>query len=134
MALRAKSNCPICYSLDVFGDKWTLLLMRDMLLGGKRYYRYFLNSGEGIATNILATRLRDLVECGLVTRADDPENKGQTIYAPTEKAAALLPVLEEMEKWALQFGPKRLVPLPRLRGPSGSGPGGRNMPRCHEGR
>ena len=113
VSLRAKSNCPICYSLDVFGDKWTLLVMRDMLVERKRYYRDFLNSGEGIATNVLATRLKDLVEYGLATRADDPENKGQPIYAPTEKAAALLAVLDEMEKWALRFGPKRLVPMRR---------------------
>jgi DNA-binding HxlR family transcriptional regulator len=109
MKRRTHSRCPICYSLDVFGDKWTLLIMRDLLIGGKRYYRDFLNAGEGIATNILADRLKAMVEAGLIAKADDPEHGAQTIYSPTAKAEALRPVLAAMAAWALRFGPDRLV-------------------------
>lgn len=109
MKQRPQSKCPICYSLDVFGDKWTLLIVRDMLIGGKRYYRDFLNSGEGIATNVLADRLKAMLDKGLVTKADDPDNGAQTIYSPTAKAEALRPVLEEMAAWALEFGPDGLA-------------------------
>lgn len=109
MKRRSESSCPICYSLDVFGDKWTLLILRDMLVGGKRYYREFLNAGEGIATNVLADRLKSMLESGLITKAGDPENGAQAIYSPTTKARALTPVLEAMGAWALEYGPSRLV-------------------------
>ena len=109
MKQRAQSKCPICYSLDVFGDKWTLLIVRDMLIGGKRYYRDFINSGEGIATNILADRLKTMLDKGLITRAEDPDNGAQTIYSPTAKAEALRPVLTAMAGWALEFGPDGLA-------------------------
>ena len=75
----------------------------------KRYYRDFLNSGEGIATNVLADRLKAMLDKGLVTKADDPDNGAQTIYSPTAKAEALRPVLEAMAAWALEFGPGGLA-------------------------
>ncbi len=109
-----RSNCPISYSLDLFGDRWTLVIIRDMVIGKKRHYHDFLSSPEGIATNILADRLKKLVENHLATREDDPENKGQTVYLPTERATALRPVLREMVKWSLQFGPKSLKAFARL--------------------
>jgi len=109
MKPRTHSTCPICYALDVFGDRWTLLVLRDMLVFDKRNYRDFLNASEGIATNILADRLKAMVERGLVTRAADPENGAQTVYSPTVKAEALRPVLEAMAVWALEFGPEGLV-------------------------
>ena len=109
MKARTQSKCPICYSLDVFGDKWTLLILRDMLIGGKRNYRDFLNASEKIATNVLADRLKSMVEAGLITRADDPNHGAQAIYSPTAKAEALRPVLGAMATWALQYGPKRLT-------------------------
>jgi DNA-binding HxlR family transcriptional regulator len=115
MKERTKSHCPVCYSLDVFGDKWTLLIIRDVLVGGKRNYRDFLNAGESIATNILADRLKHLVEQGILTREDDPENGNQTLYLPTEKALALMPVLDAMTKWGLEHGPDRLNPPPGWR-------------------
>lgn len=109
MKQRPQSKCPICHSLDVFGDKWTLLIVRDMLIGGKRYYRDFINSGEGIATNVLADRLKAMLDKGLITRAEDPDNGAQTIYSPTAKAEALRPVLTAMAVWALEFGPRDLA-------------------------
>jgi DNA-binding HxlR family transcriptional regulator len=104
MKKQTRSNCPISYSLEVFGDKWTLLILRDLLVRKKRYYQDFLNSDEGIATNILADRLKALLDNGLVTKTDNPDNRRQTIYSPTKKAIALLPVLGEMAKWGLMFG------------------------------
>ena len=109
MKRRAQSTCPICYSLDIFGDKWTLLIIRDMLIGGKRYYRDFLNAREGIATNILADRLKTMIEGGLITKTPDPGNGTQAIYSPTAKAEALRPVLTAMGDWALKFGPEGLA-------------------------
>jgi DNA-binding HxlR family transcriptional regulator len=109
MKARTQSRCPICYSLDVFGDRWTLLILRDMLVGGKRSYRDFLNADEKIATNILADRLKSMVEAGLITRADDPRHGAQAIYSPTAKAEALLPVLDAMATWALAYGPPHLA-------------------------
>jgi DNA-binding HxlR family transcriptional regulator len=105
MNRRAQSHCPVSHMLDIFGDKWTLLIMRDMLIGHKRHYRDFAGSGEGIATNILADRLRMLVERGIVTREDDPANGTQAIYRPTAKAQALMPVLDAMTEWGLAYGP-----------------------------
>ena len=103
---RPKSpDCPICFSLDAFGDRWTLLILRDLLIRRKRYYQDFLNSAEGIATNILADRLKKLLAKGLIVKKDNPENKKQSIYAPTVKAVALLPILGEMVRWGNKFGP-----------------------------
>jgi DNA-binding HxlR family transcriptional regulator len=103
MKQRTDSACPLCFCLDIFGDKWTLLIVRDSLLFGKRYYRDFLNAGEGIATNILANRLKRLVEHGLLTREDDPENTGQVIYLPTERMLALRHVLDAMMDWGHKY-------------------------------
>ena len=107
MKRRAHSTCPVCYGLDIFGDKWTLLIIRDVLLSKKRYYRDFLESSEGIATNILADRLKHLVESGLLTRAEETDG-GQSAYLPTDKALALAPVLRAIGDWAMEYGPDTL--------------------------
>jgi DNA-binding HxlR family transcriptional regulator len=108
MKQRTQSTCPISYCLDVFGDRWTLLIIRDVLVGGKRHYRDFAKAGEGIATNILADRLKHLVEQGILTREDSPAKGSETVYEPTEKAVALMPVLDAMTKWGIEHGPERL--------------------------
>ena len=105
MKRRKSSDCPICFSLDAFGDRWTLLILRDLLIRRKRYYQDFLNSDERIATNILADRLKRLSAEGLIVKKDNPENKKQSIYSPTVKAVALLPILGEMVRWGSKFGP-----------------------------
>lgn len=112
MKERTKSCCPVSYTLDVFGDKWTLLIVRDALVEGKRSYRDFLASAEGIATNILADRLKHLVEQGILVREDDPNHGAHPLYTPTDKALALMPVLDTMTKWGLEHGPERLNPPP----------------------
>ena len=109
MKRRKGSPCPIAYFLDMFGDRWTLLVLRDLLTREKRYYRDFINPTERIATNILADRLKLLVAQGLVKRQNDPGNKSMTLYTPTAKAIALLPVLKEMVKWGLEHGPDTLL-------------------------
>ncbi len=100
-----RSTCPISSALDVLGDKWTLLVMRDMLLVGKQHYREFLASEEGIATNILADRLARLDACGLVERTTDDPRSGKQAYRPTEKGRDLIPVLLELMSWSDQHDP-----------------------------
>ncbi|HKP90032.1 MAG TPA: helix-turn-helix domain-containing protein [Thermoleophilaceae bacterium] len=94
-----RSGCPIYLSLEVFGDKWSLLILRDMMFGGKRHFRELLRSEEGISSNILADRLRKLLGEGMITRADDPSHKQKAIYSLTEKSIALVPVFAHLGAW-----------------------------------
>lgn len=112
MKRRTSSTCPICYTLDIFGDRWTLLIIRDVLRNGKRRFGEFLESPEAIATNVLTTRLRDLVELGVLVRNDDPLDRRQGVYEPTAKALALAPVLDGLMTWGLAHGPEGLVVPP----------------------
>lgn len=93
------SGCPICYALDIFGDRWTLLILRDLLLAGKQRYRDFLASDEAIASNILSDRLKRLEAAGLIHREPDPNDRRQLLYGATEKGQTLLPVLLEIAAW-----------------------------------
>ena len=102
----ARSGCPINLTLEVVGDKWSLLVIRDMMFGNSRHFRELLaKSEEGIASNILADRLKRLVEQGIVSRADDPSHKQKAIYSLTEKGIELLPVLAQMSAWGLEHLP-----------------------------
>jgi DNA-binding HxlR family transcriptional regulator len=98
-----RQQCPIDYALEVFGDRWTLLVLRDLLLAGKRQYRDLLASKEGIATNILADRLKKLEQAGLVERNPDPDDRRQIIYSLTDKALDLIPVLLEISRWSAKY-------------------------------
>lgn len=100
-----RSLCPINLSLEVFGDRWTLLIIRDMMFGGKRHFREMLQSEEGISTNILTDRLRMLLDQGLVTRADDPTHRQKAIYSLTEKGIELLPVFAHIGAWGRRHMP-----------------------------
>jgi DNA-binding HxlR family transcriptional regulator len=100
-----RSYCPINLSLEIFGDAWTLLVLRDMMFGGKRHFRELLQSDERISTNILADRLARLVEHELLTKADDPTHKQKAIYSLTEKAIALLPVIVQIGAWSSRWVP-----------------------------
>ena len=100
-----RSGCPINLSLEVFGDKWSLLILRDMMFGGKRHFRELLRSEEGISSNILADRLRKLVEEGMITKDDDPTHKQKAIYSLTEKAIALVPVFAQLGAWGSKYLP-----------------------------
>lgn len=94
-----RSPCPIAAALDLFGDRWTLLVLRDMLLRGKRRYREFLAAPERIASNILAERLKRLEAAGLVSRQTDPEDARRMIYAPTDRGRSLAPLLRDIAAW-----------------------------------
>ena len=98
-----RSNCPIACALDLIGDKWTLIVLRDLIMARKRYFQELLEGNEGIATNILASRLKLLEAAGLVTRRADPAQARRVIYAPTEKALDLLPVLIELMRWSVKY-------------------------------
>ena len=101
----ARSGCPINLALETVGDKWSLLVIRDMIFGGRRHFRELLNSEEGISSNILADRLRLLTEEGILTRADDPSHKQKVIYSLTEKGIELLPVLAALSNWGVRYLP-----------------------------
>ena len=100
-----RSGCPINLTLEVLGDKWSLLIIRDMIFGGKRHFRELMRSEEGISSNILADRLRMLVEEGIVTKADDPSHKQKAIYSLTEMGIALLPVFAQIGTWGREYLP-----------------------------
>ena len=100
-----RSYCPINLSLEVFGDSWTLLVLRDLMFGGKRHFRELLQSDEKISTNILADRLARLVEQGMLTKTDDPTHKQKAIYSLTEKAISLLPVIVQIGAWGSRWIP-----------------------------
>jgi DNA-binding HxlR family transcriptional regulator len=101
-----RSGCPINLTLEVLGDRWSLIVIRDLMFGNRRHFRELLNrSEEGIASNILADRLKRLVEAGLVSRGDDPTHKQKAIYSLTEPAIQLVPLLAHMGAWGRRHLP-----------------------------
>ncbi len=111
-----RSHCPISYALDFVGDRWTLLVLRDLILGRKRYFREFLESQEGIATNILTSRLKLLEASGFVTRSPDPSHSRRGVYTPTDKALDLLPAMLELVRWGAKYDRKSDAPPRVLKG------------------
>jgi DNA-binding HxlR family transcriptional regulator len=97
---KRRSECPLNASVEMLGDRWSLLIIRDMMLQGARTYKEFLECYEGIATNILADRLRKLVACGIITAQPDSSDGRKLIYLLTAKGIDLAPVLTEMVLWA----------------------------------
>src|SRR5438445_2902028 len=97
---KRRSGCPLNASVEMLGDRWSLLIIRDMMLRGSRTYKEFMECDEGIATNILADRLRKLVAHGIVTTEPDPSDGRKRIYLLTAKGIDLAPVLTEMVLWA----------------------------------
>lgn len=108
-----RSPCPIACALDIMGDRWTLVVVRD-LFAGKTHYHQFAASPERIATNILAQRLKMLEEQGVVTARKSAARAGSSEYSLTEKGRALYPVLEAMAAWSLKHvkGTKALIQVP----------------------
>ena len=101
-----RSGCPINLTLEVVGDKWSLLVIRDMMFGNRRHFRELLTkSEEGISSNILADRLKTLLEQGIITRDGDPTHKQKGIYSLTEQGIELLPVLAQMSGWGFKYLP-----------------------------
>lgn len=101
-----RSGCPINLTLEILGDRWSLIVLRDMMFGNRRHFRELLTkSEEGIASNILADRLRRLLDKGLVSKADDPSHKQKALYSLTEMGIALVPVFAMMGAWGRRFLP-----------------------------
>ncbi|QEH43798.1 helix-turn-helix domain-containing protein [Chitinophaga sp. XS-30] len=98
-----RSDCPISCSLDVFGDKWSLLIIRDIMLRGKVSYSEFLGSEEKIATNILANRLSVLEKEKILVKETSPANKSKFVYSLTQKGADLLPIVIEIMDWGAKY-------------------------------
>ena len=97
---KRRSRCPLNASVEVLGDRWSLLIIREMMLRGFRSYKEFLGSYERIATNILADRLRKLAAHGIITNGRDSSDGRKLIYSLTAKGIDLAPVLTEMVLWA----------------------------------
>lgn len=101
-----RSGCPINLTLEILGDRWSLIVLRDMMFGNRRHFRELLTrSEEGIASNILADRLKRLLEEDLISRAGDPSHKQKAIYSLTEMGIALVPVFAAMGSWGRRFLP-----------------------------
>lgn len=98
-----RSGCPIAISLDLFGDRWSLLVVRDLMFNGFRTFAEFAAAGEGIATNVLADRLARLEAAGIVTRERSAADRRRVEYRLTDKGIALAPVLVEIVLWAARF-------------------------------
>lgn len=101
-----RSHCPVNFGLEAFGDRWALLILRDIVFRGKRTYGEFLRSEEGFSTNILATRLQHLVETGILRREPDERDGRREIYSLTEKGLELIPVLFEIVLWSARHDPR----------------------------
>jgi DNA-binding HxlR family transcriptional regulator len=101
-----RSGCPINLTLEVLGDRWSLIVVRDVMFGNRRRYRELLTrSEEGIASNVLADRLKRLVAAGLLSKAGDPRHKQSAIYSLTEPAIQLVPLLATMGAWGRRHAP-----------------------------
>ncbi len=103
--IKQRSDCPISFSLDILGDKWTLLILRDMIFNGKTAYGEFLQSREKIATNILADRLSILYNQGLIDKRVGTDKKSKFLYSLTKKGIELLPTIMELTIWGAKFNP-----------------------------
>jgi len=102
---KRRSDCPINFALEIFGDKWSLLVIRDLMFMGKTTYGGFLKGPEGIATNILANRLEKLETAALISKAPDPDNGTKFVYSLTESGKDLIPVMLEIVSWSGKHDP-----------------------------
>lgn len=109
-----RSACPLANALDILGDRWTLLVLRDLIFYGRREFSEFMGSGEGIASNILSERLERLCCSGLVARFDHPTNGKKYVYRVTAKGADLIPTMIELVLWSAQYLPEVQVPPERM--------------------
>lgn len=100
---KRRSGCPISVSLEILGDRWSLLIIRDLMVRGYRTFREFHESGEGIATNVLADRLSRLEKAGIIQGEADPTDQRRVHYRLTEKGVGLAPVLLELMIWGARY-------------------------------
>ena len=104
-----RSFCPVNLSLEVFGDKWSLIIIRDIMFEDKRHFRELLQSDEKIASNILTDRLNMLEHEGIISKKSDPEHKQKFIYSLTLKGIDLLPLMVQIGAWSIKHKPVDLV-------------------------
>ena len=97
---KSRSDCPMNFALETFGDSWSLLIIRDIVFWGKRTFGEFLRSNEGIATNILTARLQRLENEGILTKRPDPADKRRDLYSLTQKGLDLIPIMLELGAWS----------------------------------
>ena len=105
-----RSDCPINFALETFGDTWSLLIIREIVYFGKKTYGEFLESEEGIATNILASRLAQLEQKGILVKKPSETDKRKEVYSLTEKGLDLIPILLELASWGAQHDPQTGAP------------------------
>ncbi len=105
-----RSHCPVNYAVEVFGDSWSLLIIRDIVFWGKHTYGDFLQSEEAISTNILSARLAHLEQKGIVTKRTDTADRRRERYDLTEKGIALIPVLLEISGWSATYDAQTIAP------------------------
>ncbi len=111
-----RSDCPISNVLDFVGDKWSLLILRDLIFFGKSSYSELLNSDENMATNILSSRLERLEKDGLITKQTDNSDKRKKIYAPTQAGKDMQPIMLEMLIWSSKYDPDINTPKQVIEG------------------
>ena len=107
--IKRKSDCPINFGLEIFGDKWTFLIIRDLMFKDKHYYGEFVQSDEKIATNLLADRLSMLEREGIINKSADEKHKQKLVYNLTKKGTDLMPVLVEIILWSAKYDKKSAV-------------------------
>ncbi|UKB85566.1 helix-turn-helix transcriptional regulator [Chryseobacterium sp. MEBOG06] len=100
---KKRSDCPISCSLEMWGDKWSLLIIRDLMIKKECTYGDFLKADEKIATNILASRLQNLMDDGIIGKRDHPDNKLKILYHLTEKGIDLIPIIVEINLWGDKY-------------------------------
>ncbi len=105
-----RSACPISFALDLLGDRWTLLVVRDLVFMGKCRFSEFLASPEGVATNVLSDRLQSLEAAGLIAGSQDPDDGRRILYRLTDKGIGLIPTLLELARWGARNDPKTGAP------------------------
>ena len=97
--MNVRSHCPINFTLEHLGDKWSLLIIRDLMFKEKRHYNEFLEAGEKVSTSVLSDRLKRLEETGIISKSADEVKKSRIRYSLTQKGIDLLPILIEMIVW-----------------------------------
>lgn len=108
-------GCPIRFGMGIFGDKWTLLIVRDLMFKGKRHYGEFTEPTEGIATNILSDRLGQLQAHGVIIKERDPSHGARFVYRLTQKGKDLLPVMLAIVEWSAKYDPNSEAPIEFLK-------------------
>lgn len=104
--MKLRSHCPVNYALEHFGDKWSLLIIRDLMFKGKRHYNEFFESDEKVSTSVLGDRLKSLEESEIITKEEDDVKKSRIKYSLTEKGIGLLPMMIEIIVWSGDFDAK----------------------------